>query len=99
MSSFAKEFCIQALGYCSNWRDVEEQVHSNINKATATGFSPEKVSRNIRSSGCLGSTFLGGVDVSGLMSSRYQVAGVVVLAVFLLSYPFVVAVIVVKLMT
>ena len=94
---FAKEFCIQALAYCSNWRDLEEQVHNNINKASATGFSAEKLSRNIRSSGWLGNTFLGGVDVSSLMSSRYRVAGIVALAVFLLSYPFVVAVIVVKL--
>lgn len=95
---FAKEFCIQALAYCSNWRDLEEQVHSNINKATATGFSAEKLSRNIRSSGWLGNAFLGGVDVSGLMSSRYRVAGIVALAAFLLFYPFVVAVIVVKLL-
>lgn len=94
---FAKEFCIQALAYCSNWHDLEEQVHNNINKASATGFSAEKLSRNIRSSGWLGNTFLGGVDVS-LMSSRYRVAGIVALAVFLLSYPFVVAVIVVKLL-
>jgi len=95
---FAKEFCIQALAYCSNWRDLEEQVHSNIKKATATGFSAEKLSRNIRSSGWLGNTFLGGVDISGLMSSRYRVAGVVALVAFLLSYPFVVAVIVVKML-
>lgn len=95
---FAKEFCIQALAYCSNWRDLEEQVHSNIRKATATGFSVEKLSRNIRSSGWLGNTFLGGVDVSGLMSSRYRVAGIIALAVFLLAYPVIVAVIVIKLM-
>jgi len=95
---FAKEFCIQALAYCSNWRDLEEQVHSNIKKATATGFSAEKLSRNIRSSGWLGNTFLGGVDVSGLMSSRYRVAGVVAFVALLLCYPFVVAVIVVKLL-
>ena len=95
---FAKEFCIQALAYCSNWHDLEEQVHNNINKASATGFSAEKLSRNIRSSGWLGNTFLGGVDVSSLMSSRYRVAGILALAVFLLSYPFVVAVIVVKLL-
>lgn len=94
---FAKEFCIQALAYCSNWRDLEEQVHNNINKASATGFSAEKLSRNIRSSGWLGNTFLGGVDVSGLISSRYRVTGIVALAVFLLCYPIAVAVIVVKL--
>ena len=95
---FAKEFCIQALAYCSNWRDLEEQVHCNINKATATGFSAEKLSRNIRSSGWLGNTFLGGMDVSGLMSSRYRVARIVALAVFLLAYPVIVAVIIVKLL-
>ncbi|KAL9966840.1 hypothetical protein ACROYT_G024969 [Oculina patagonica] len=95
---FAKEFCVQALAYCSNWRDLEEKVHSNIRKATATGFSVEKLSRNIRSSGWVGNTFLGGVDVSGLVSSRFRIAGVIASAVFLLAYPFIVAVIVVKMM-
>lgn len=93
---FAKEFCIQALAYCSNWRELEEHVHSNIAKATASGFSVEKLSRNIRSSGWLGNTFLGGMDVSNFMSSRFGVAAVVCLAVFLLVYPVVAAVIVIK---
>lgn len=95
---FAKEFCVQALAYCSNWRELEEQVHSNITKATATGFSAEKLSRNIRSSGWLGNTFLGGMDVSSLISSRYRVAGFVALVMFLLTYPVVVAVITIKLL-
>lgn len=95
---FAKEFCVQALAYCSNWRDIEEQVHANIRKATASGFSVEKLSRNVRSSGWLGNTFLGGVDVSGLMSSRYRVAGIIGLAVLLLAYPVVVAVITIKIL-
>lgn len=47
---FAIEFCVQALAYCSNWRDLEEEVHSNIAKATARGFSVEELSRNIRGS-------------------------------------------------
>ena len=90
---FAKEFCIQALAYCSNWRDLEEMVHSNIRKATATGFSVEKLSRNIRSSGWLGNTFLGGVDVSDLMSTRHGVVRIIGVAIFLLTCHIVVTVI------
>ena len=100
---FAKEFCIQALAYCSNWRELEEQVHSNIAKATASGFSVEKLSRNIRSSGWLGNTFLGGVGVgsftSDLLSSRYRIAAFVCLALFGLTvYIVVVTVVVIKVM-
>ena len=67
---FAKEFCVQALAYCSNWRELEAQVHDNIAKASASGFSVEKLSRNVRSSGWLGNTFLGGTDVSSWMSGQ-----------------------------
>ena len=94
---FAKEFCIQALAYSSNWCEIEERVHGNIAKATASGFSVEKLSRNIRSSGWLGNTFLGGVDVSSWLSNRHGVAVVVCLGLFLLIYPVVVTVIVIKL--
>lgn len=94
---FAKEFCIQALAYSSNWREIEERVHGNIAKATASGFSVEKLSRNIRSSGWLGNTFLGGVDVSSWLSNRYGVAMAVCLGLFLLIYPVIVTVIVIKL--
>lgn len=93
---FAKEFCIQALAYSSNWREIEERVHGNIAKATASGFSVEKLSRNIRSSGWLGNTFLGGVDVSSWLSNRNGVAMAVCLGLFLLIYPVVVTVIVIK---
>lgn len=95
---FAKEFCVQALAYCSNWRELEEQVHSNIAKATASGFSVEKLSRNIRSSGWLGNTFIGGMDVSSFLSSRYGVAALVCFIAFLLVYPVVVTVVVIKLL-
>ena len=93
---FAKEFCVQALAYCSNWRELEEKVHSNIAKATASGFSVEKLSRNIRSSGWVGNTFLGGVDVSSLLSNRYRVAALVCLVSFLLVYPVITTVILIK---
>lgn len=93
---FAKEFCVQALAYCSNWRELEEQVHSNIAKATASGFSVEKLSRNIRSSGWVGNTFLGGVDVSNLLSNRYRVAALVCFVAFLLLYPVITTVILIK---
>ena len=93
---FAKEFCVQALAFCSNWRQLEEQVHSNIAKATASGFSVEKLSRNIRSSGWVGNTFLGGVDVSSLLSNRYRVAALVCLVTFLLLYPVITTVILIK---
>lgn len=94
---FAKEFCVQTLAYSSNWRELEEQVHSNIQRATATGFSAERLSRNIRSSGWLGNTFLGGIDVSSAMSNRYTLPLLFALVFFLFVYPIVVAVIVVKL--
>lgn len=94
---FAKEFCVQTLAYSSNWRELEEQVHSNIQRATATGFSAERLSRNIRSSGWLGNTFLGGIDVSSAMSNRYTLPLLFALVFFLFVYPIAVAVIVVKL--
>lgn len=95
---FAKEFCVQALAYCSNWRDLEEEVHSNIAKATGSGFSVEKLSRNIRSSGWVGNTFMGGIDVSGFLSNRFRVASAVCLLLLLLVYPIIIAVITVKVM-
>lgn len=95
---FAKEFCVQALAYCSNWRDLEEKVHSNIAKATASGFSVEKLSRNIRSSGWVGNTFIGGIDVSDFLSNRFRVALAVCLLLFFLVYPIIIAVITVKVM-
>lgn len=96
---FAKEFCVQTLAYSSNWREIEEQVHNNIKRATATGFSAERLSRNIRSSGWLGNTFLGGMDVSNVMSSRYRLPAVIALVLFLLLYPIFVTVTVIKLIT
>ena len=93
---FAKEFCIQALAYCSNWRELEEQVHSNITKATASGFSVEKLSRKIRSSAWMGNTLLGGLDVSSFLSSRFGIPVIVCLVAFFLVYPIVVSVFVIK---
>lgn len=95
---FAKDFCVKALAYCSNGRDLKERVHSNIAKATASGFSVEKLSRNVRSSGWLGNTFFGGMDESSFLSTRFSVATIACLAVFILVYPIIVAFIVVKVM-
>lgn len=95
---FAKEFCVQALAYCSNWRDLEEKVHSNIAKATASGFSVEKLSRNVRSSGWVGNTFLVGADVSSFLSNRFRVATAVCLVIFVLVYPIIIAFIMMNVM-
>ena len=87
---FAKEFCVQALAYCSNWRELEAKVHDNITKATATGFSAEKLSRNVRSSGWFGNTFLAGTDISSLQLGRHSLAAKIVFIVFIVVYPVVV---------
>ena len=92
--TFAENFCVHALQYCSNRCDLEEEVRNNIAKATANGFSVENLSRNVRSSGWVGRTFMGGIDVSGLLSNRFRVASAVCL--FLLLYTIIVAVITVK---
>ena len=89
---FAKEFCVAMLSYCSNWRELEEEVNKRIREASATGLSVERLSRNVQSSGWLGNTFLAGIDFSAVWGSgRYRgyiIAGVVL---FLLVYPIVIA--------
>ena len=86
---FSKTFCAELLAYSDNYGDIEEQVNENIRKASASGFSVEQLSRRVRSSGWIGNTFLGGMDVSQLVSGNY--AALAVLVVVGLVYPVIVA--------
>ena len=90
---FSKEFCIQALAYCSNWRDIESEVKENIKRASATGFSFEQLSRKVRSSGWLGNIALGGTDIGSLLTRRNPNTTSCLIMVFLLIYPIIVFVI------
>ena len=95
---FAKEFCVCMLSYCGNWKAMEEEVTSKIRQASATGLSIERLSRNVRSSGLLGNSLLGGIDFSALRS-RLGNRGLILLVLFILwllfIYPIVVALVVV----
>lgn len=86
---FSKEFCVQLLDYCSNYRDLEEGVHTRINKATATGLSAEQLSRRIRSSAWAVNSFLGGGEVTSYLTSGQ--GPTLFMVVFVLVYPVVVA--------
>ena len=90
---FSKEFCISALSYCSNWKQLEEQVVSRIKKASATGLSLEKLSRKVRVAGWFGNFSLGGTDVTTLLSGRSGIV-IALIVLFLLVYPIFVAVVV-----
>lgn len=94
---FSKEFCIQALAYSSNWKDIESEVNENIKKASATGFSAEQLSRRVKSSAWLGNISLGGTDMSSIVSNRNPNAVCCFLVVFLLLYPIIVVVVILKL--
>ena len=88
---FAKAFCVELLSHCSNWRKLERHVDDQIQKATASGLSAEQLSRRIKSSAVVMNTFLGGMDTTTLFSGqRYGL----LLLVFLILYPIVVAVVV-----
>ncbi len=95
---FAKEFCMCLLSYCNNHKTLESEVNSNIRKASATGLSIERLSRNVRSSGLLGNTFLaGGLKLStltGLVGTRGMIIFAVLLLLLLLVYPIVVALVI-----
>ena len=95
---FAKEFCISLLSYCSNYKELEEVVHSRLREASATGLSIEKLSRNVRSSGWLGNSFLNGLNMSSIVGQGNRVLVVAVFLFFLLVYPVIVALIIVHLM-
>lgn len=90
---FSKEFCIQALRFCSNGRAIENEVNKNIKAATASGFSFEHLSRNIKSSAWIGNVLLNGTDLSSIFSRRHSTIIACLVFVFILVYPvFVVAV-------
>ena len=86
---YSKEFCICLLNYCSNWRELEQQVNQRIKDASATGLSVERLSRNVRMSGLIGNISLQLVDVSSFIAQK----GVLVVAICII-YPIVVALIV-----
>ena len=90
---FSKEFCVALLSYCSNWKQLEEQVSSRIKEASATGLSVETLSRKFRTSGRFGNLSLRGADVSSLMSEKSGLV-IIVMAFLLLVYPIIVAVVV-----
>lgn len=90
---FSKEFCVSMLSYCSNWKQLEEQVNNRIREASATGLSVERLSRKVRSSAWFGNLSLGGADLTSLLSGRSAVV-IVIIVVFLLVYPIFVAVVV-----
>ena len=80
------------LSYCANWRELEEQVTGRIREASATGLSLERISRDVRVSGWLGSLSLRGADVSSLLTEQRARGLVLVVAVFLLLvYPIIIA--------
>ncbi|OWF45862.1 hypothetical protein KP79_PYT07260 [Mizuhopecten yessoensis] len=87
---FAKEFCVQLLAYCGNYKDLEAKVNRNITEATATGLSAEQLSRRVRSSGLLANTFLGGSEVTSFLVSK----GLGPAIAFILVYTVVVAIVV-----
>ncbi|XP_071959120.1 uncharacterized protein [Antedon mediterranea] len=96
---FSKEFCIQLLAYCENWRELEEVVQDRIKKASATGLSIETLSRRVESSAFFGNTLFGGLDVSSFLSGTHSTATVVAVIAFMLIYPILVTILVVKLLT
>ena len=87
---FSKEFCMALLSYCANWRELEEQVTGRIREASATGLSLERISRDVRVSGWLGSLSLRGADVSSLLTEQRGLV-LVVAVLLLLVYPIIIA--------
>lgn len=96
---FSKEFCLCLLSYCANWKILEEEVNRRIKEVSATGLSVERLSRRVQSSGLMGYSFLTGIDTSTLFGGKHSVLIIILLFVFLLVYPVIVAVVVLKLLT
>lgn len=69
---FSKEFCIQALRVSTNGREIEKEVNKNIKAASASGFSFEYLSRNVRSSAWFGNFMFGGADVGSAISEAFS---------------------------
>ncbi|KAK3750777.1 hypothetical protein QZH41_015320 [Actinostola sp. cb2023] len=61
--SFAMEYCDALLSYSTNGLEIEPKVHANINKASATGFSVERLSRQ---------NFLSGMDRTVLFKASVK---------------------------
>ena len=95
---FAKEFCLALLSYCENGQQLEAEVNERINNATATGLSVERLSRKVQTSAIIGNSFLGGVEISTIIASKWTIVIICLLAAFLLVYPILVAMIIVKFM-
>ena len=95
---FAKEFCLALLSYCENGQQLEAEVNERINNATATGLSVERLSRKVQTSAIIGNSFLGGVEISSIIASKWTIVIICLLAAFLLVYPILVAMIIVKFM-
>lgn len=90
---FSKEFCLEALRFCSNGKEIEKEVNNNIKAATASGFSFEHLSRKIRSSAWIGNILLNGADVNVNFSYRHQLLVICLVIVFILVWPVLVVVV------
>lgn len=55
---FSKKFCEALLRYCDNRQHLKKQVMSQIKEVSATGLSLERMSRDVRALGWLGSLYL-----------------------------------------
>ena len=95
---FAKEFCHVLLSYCRDGLQLEKEVIKRLAKATATGLSVERLSRKVQTSAIIGNSFLGGVDISGILASKWAIPLVLLVVFFVLIYPILVTMIIVKIM-
>ena len=95
---FAKEFCHALLSYCRNGQQLEKEVIERLAKATATGLSVERLSRRVRTSAIIGNSFLGGVEISSIIASKWAIPLVLLVVFFILVYPILVTMIIVKTM-
>ena len=91
---FSKEFCIQLLHFSSNGKEIEGKVKEGIKAATASGFSAEHLSRNVRSSAWFGNVFLNGPELSQVFSRRNQSLTVCFLFLLFLVYPVIVVIVI-----
>ena len=94
---FAKEFCVALLSYCENGLQLEAEVNEHIKNATATGLSVERLSRKVQTSAIIGNSILGGVEISSFIGHRRWAIPIACLSfAFVLTYPIVVSVVIVK---